>query len=65
MQERMDRSKIIITTQKEADEMDSEYWSNASIDERIETVIYLRECFYGEEATTGRLQRVYTVFKQE
>jgi hypothetical protein len=26
---RMDRSKIIITTHKESEEMDAEYWSNA------------------------------------
>ncbi len=44
--------------------LDREYWSSAPISERLETITYLRECFYGEEATTGRLQRIYTVLKQ-
>jgi hypothetical protein len=62
---RMDRNKIIITTHKESEEMDSEYWSNATIKEKLQTVTYLRECFYGEEATTGRLQRFYKIVKRE
>jgi hypothetical protein len=64
-EDRMDRSKIIITTHKESEEMDAEYWSNASIKEKLQTVTYLRECFYGEEATTGRLQRFYQIVKRE
>jgi len=63
MEKRMDRTKIVITTQKDSDKMDDFYWANASIEEKIETVTFLRECFYGKEATTGRLQRFYTILK--
>jgi hypothetical protein len=60
MLEKMDRSEIIITTQEESDKMDDLYWANATVKERLQTVTYLREYFYGKEATTGRLQRFYT-----
>ena len=65
MNDRMDRTKIIITTHEESDKMDNLYWANAPVKEKLETITYLRECFYGKEATTGRLQRIYTIFKQE
>jgi len=45
------------------DESDDEYWANASIEEKLQTITYLRECFYGKTATTGRLQRIYTMSK--
>ena len=64
MNERMDRTRIIIGKAEEMDRSEREYWSKAPIKERLETITYLRECFYGEEATTGRLQRIHTVFKQ-
>ena len=61
--EKIDRSKILYGNQKKFDEEDSKYWETASIKEKFQTMTYLRECFYGEEATTGRLQRFYTVSK--
>ena len=64
MVNRMDRSKIIISNQRELEQLDRNDWSQATTEERFRTITYLRECFYGPEATTGRLQRVYTVFKQ-
>ena len=63
MNERMDRSLIKIAKQEEFDELDDLYWANAPVKEKLETITYLRECFYGKEATTGRLQRVYSMFK--
>ena len=62
--ERIDRTQVLIATKNELNDRDAKYWANATIEERLQTVTYLRECFYGEEATTGRLQRIYTVFKQ-
>ena len=59
----MDRSKVIIATKDELDKIDADYWAKASIEEKLQTITYLRECFYGEEATTGRLQRFYTMSK--
>ena len=65
MQERMDRSIITIAKQEEFDKADDLYWAKATIKEKLETITYLRECFYGKEATTGRLQRIYSMFKHE
>ena len=65
MDERMDRSLIKIAKQEEFDELDDLYWAKAPVKEKLETITYLRECFYGKEATTGRLQRVYSMFKQK
>jgi len=63
LSERMDRSQVFYGDQKKFDKEDREYWENASTREKFQTITYLRECFYGKEATTGRLQRIYTVFK--
>ena len=59
----MDRSQVSYGNQKIFDEEDKKYWENASIKEKFQTITYLRECFYGKEATTGSIQRVYTVSK--
>jgi hypothetical protein len=61
----LNRKKFIIAKQKEFDKIDDEYWAKASIKEKLQTITYLRECFYGKEATTGRVQRFYKVLKQE
>jgi hypothetical protein len=63
MSERMDRSAIQFGHRDELDEQDDAYWKNASIEEKMKTITYLRECFYGPEATTGRLQRVFEFSK--
>jgi len=63
MEKKMDRTKIAVITQKESEEMDDFYWANAPIEEKIGTVTFLRECFYGKEATTGRLQGIYSILK--
>ena len=42
-----------------------EYWSQAPIEEKIGMITYLRECFYGTKATTGRLPRLFRFSKQE
>jgi hypothetical protein len=62
--ERIDRSHVSYGNQEIFDRDDKEYWEKASIEEKLQTITYLRECFYGKEATTGRLQRLYTLFKQ-
>ncbi len=61
---KMDRSYLRIGNHSDIERDDREYWANASDRERFETITYLRESFYGEEATTGRLQRVHRVFKR-
>jgi len=65
MEERMDRKAISFGTHEEFKKQDKEYWLKASNEEKFETITYLRECFYGPEATTGRLQRFYSFSKQQ
>jgi len=61
--DKMDKSSIVIAKREELDIKDDEYWRYAPVEEKLQTITYLRECFYGEEATTGRIQRVHTMFK--
>jgi len=61
--ERMDRRKVIYSNKESLNLDDINYWENATTKEKLQTITYLRECFYGKEATTGRLQRFYTIFK--
>lgn len=62
MNEKMDRTEIMISNAKALEKSDREYWAAASIEEKLKTITYLRECFYGVEATTGRGQKFYQVF---
>ncbi len=64
MVQRMNRMSVTVGTAKELEESDRKVLTQTSVIERLETITYLRECFYGTEATTGRLQRFYTVFKR-
>ena len=56
--EKMDRKQMVIAKNDELDNRDAEYWSKASIKEKLQTITYLRECSYDQEATTGRLLKV-------
>jgi len=59
MENRINRKDVSFSTAQELDKEDREYWAKATVEEKFRTITYLRECFYGPEATTGRLQRVY------
>ncbi len=63
MKDRIDKSDISFATAKEHEKKDKEYWAKASAEEKFAAITYLRECFYGPEATTGRLQRIYRFVK--
>jgi hypothetical protein len=65
MENRMNRRDVSFSTVKEHAKEEREYWSKASVEEKLKTITYLRECFYGPEATTGRLQRFYKFFKRQ
>ena len=65
MEERMNRKQISLGNNFELAEKDRKYWEAASDEEKFESITYLRECFYGPEATTGRLQRIYRFSKQK
>jgi len=61
--ERIDKTKVLYSKKELLNVNDSKYWENASTEEKLQTITYLRECFYGKTATTGRLQRVFTMSK--
>ena len=61
--DKVNRSYFFIEKREVFEKADNEYWKRASIKEKLQSVTYLRECFYGKEATTDRLQRVYTISK--
>ena len=61
--ERIDKNQIIYSNKELLNVNDSKHWGNASTEEKLQTITYLRECFYGKAATTGRLQRIYTMSK--
>jgi hypothetical protein len=63
LSERIDKSQIFYSNKELLNENDSEYWKNATTKEKLQMITYLRECFYGKTATTGRLQRFYTMSK--
>jgi hypothetical protein len=63
MDMRMNRKQVSFSTSKEHDAKEKEYWSKAPVEEKLRTITYLRECFYGPEATSGRLQRLYSFSK--
>lgn len=60
----MDRKDVGFTDHKTLQEEDEKYWATASYEDKLETITYLRECFYGPEATTGRLQRFFEFTEQ-
>ena len=62
---KMDKTQISFGTVKEHDIENKKYWKNASNEEKLMTITYLRECFYGPETTTGRLQRLYKFSKRK
>jgi hypothetical protein len=64
MHRRINRSQIIISNASLLEKDDKKYWARADVKEKLQTITYLRESFYGREATTGRLQRFYQVFKR-
>ncbi len=63
--EKMDRSRVFVGTAEELEKEDRKYWEKASYEEKLMTITHLRECFYGPEATTGRLQRFHKVLKRK
>ncbi len=65
MDKKLDRTKILFGKADEVEKTESEYRKKQTPQEKLRTITYLRECFYGDEATSGRLQRVYTIIKRK
>jgi hypothetical protein len=65
VRERIDKQEIFFGTPADLKKQEKKYWDTITSKEKSETITYLRECFYGPEATTGRLQKIYHFFKQK
>ena len=61
----IDRSHIVSVSFEENELQVIEEMKNLTPQDRFVLITYLRESFYGPEATTGRLQRVFEVSKFE
>jgi hypothetical protein len=48
---------------EELEKENRQYWAKASFEERSRMITYLRECFYGEVATTGKIEKTYRFIK--
>jgi len=59
----IDRSYISSVSFEENELQVMEEMKNTTPQDRFALITYLRESFYGAEATTGRLQRVFEVTK--
>lgn len=59
----IDRSYILSVSFEENDLQVIEEMRNSTPQDRFALITYLRESFYGAEATSGRLQRVFEVSK--
>jgi hypothetical protein len=62
---KLDKRHWAFGTFKDAEKAEAQELSKLSYQKRARTITYLRECFYGRKATTGRVQRVYQVSKQK
>lgn len=65
MADKIDRTAVFFGTAEEHDKREREYLTKAGYVEKLKTITYLRECFYGTKATTGRLQRIYRFSKRK
>ena len=59
----IDRSHISSVSFEENELQVIKEMKNSTPQDRFALITYLRESFYGPEATTGRLQRVFEVIK--
>ena len=59
----IDKSHISSVSFEENELQVIEEMKNTTPQDRFALITYLRESFYGPEATTGRLQRVFEVTK--
>lgn len=65
MRDKMDRTDVSFGTAEEHEEQERIYLVKSGYKEKLRTITYLRECFYGTKATTGRLQRIYRFSKRK
>lgn len=61
----MDRTAVSFGSPEEHEQKEMDFLNEAGYEKKCKTITYLRECFYSTKATTGRLQRVYRLFKRK
>jgi hypothetical protein len=54
-----EKKEVYCGSVKGAEINEHEYWQMVLYDKKFEMITYLRECFYGKKATTGRIQRLH------
>ena len=60
---RSKKKEVFCGSVKEAEIKEHEYWQMISYSQKIGVITYLRECFYGKKATTGRIRRFHKAAK--
>jgi hypothetical protein len=61
---RLDRSAFSVGNMKDQADEYRDYWKSQSHENRIAAIEFLRHTQFGEQAATGRLQRVLVVSKR-
>ena len=61
----IDRKTAFFSSAEKNNQEEIKYWAKATIEDKLGMINFLRECFYGPEATAGRLQRLYKFSKQK
>jgi hypothetical protein len=62
---RLNKKIVSCLNREEAEQQELESYQQMLPLERLRLMTYLRECYYGEEATTGRLQRVFELVESK
>jgi hypothetical protein len=60
---KIDRTVCSVGSFEDAEREEAEELSKMSPQKKSAIITFLRESYYGRQATTGRIQRVFEVFK--
>lgn len=61
---KVDRNAFSVTTLKEQDKEEIDYWRNKTHRERLEALEITRQILYGYDPATTRLQRIFEIVEQ-
>jgi hypothetical protein len=60
---KLDKTSWSAGSFQDMEKEETEQLSKLSLQKKSAAITYLRECYYGRQATTGRLQRIFEVSK--
>jgi hypothetical protein len=60
---KLDKTSWSVGSFRDAEKEEAEELSKMSCQKKSAAITFLRECYYGRQATTGRLQRIFEVSK--